>query len=380
MRILFDARAVQDRADGLSNYVRHTLTHLLRLDADNEYVILLGPALRDHLASVGLLERRNVRPVITSILFMSPYQQVSVPLLARHLPHASLFHYPHFDLPVLVHPRSLVTIHDLNHITFRDYFDSLRRVKRSYSAWATRLTVAKARHIITVSDTTKRELLRRFRWLDPEHVSVIGSGLNSAFQSSVDPDRIEAFRRKFHLGGDRYILYVGTHRAHKNLDRLFEAYGKLRRQSSFTHKLLLVGSSKAKEKLEQTIAAYGLNGSVLPLGYVAEEELPLAYRVADAFVFCSLSEGFGMPLLEAMASGLPIVTSNVGAMAEIAADSAVLVDPLSAEAIAEGLTRVLSCAGLRHDLIERGQRRVRTFTWEEAARKTLQVYEMVSKE
>jgi len=378
MRILFDARGVQGWSDGLSNYVRHILMSLLTVDRTNEYVVLLAPAFRKDLEAAGLLEHPNVHVVLTSIPFMGLAQQVRVPWLARRLPPADVYHYPHFDMPFLAHPRSVVTIYDLNHISFTGYFDSQRRLKQFYSYWTTRLSLVKASRIITISNTTKSEFLKRFPSLDPRKISVVYFGLNENFQTSPSADRVLAFRVKYRLGNDRFILYVGTQRPHKNLDRLLEAFARLRRQSSFPHKLLLVGSTKENGRFRELSKARAIDGIVRHLGYLPEEELPLAYRVADAFVFCSLSEGFGMPLLEAMASQVPIVTSNVGAMAEIAGDSALLVDPFSPEAIADGLHRLLTSDRLRQDLALRGLQRVREFAWEAAARKTLEVYAAVA--
>jgi len=140
----------------------------------------------------------------------------------------------------------------------------------------------------------------------------------------------------------------------------------------------LAGAFTRNGMTPQRIEALGLQDSVRCVGYLSEEALRVTYRMAEALVFCSLSEGFGLPLLEAMASGLPIVTSNVGATGEVAAGSAVLVDPYSVDSIAEGLWTVLSSDSLRRQLITKGLERAQAFTWEATARKTLDVYRAVS--
>ena len=378
MRILFDGRGVREQSDGLGNYVRRLLTALLSIDETNEYIVLMNRTLADDLARANLLDRPNLRPVVTSTPFMGAAQQLQIPRLARRLGPVSVYHYPHFDLPVFAHPRSVVTIYDLNHLSFPEYFDSFRPLKRLYSFQTTRWTIAKATEIITISNTTKSHLLQRFPWLDPRKVTVIYFGANEAFRTPPDPERLRAFRRKFQLGDGRFILYVGTHRAHKNLTHLLEAYRRLSAQSASPHELLLVGAPKDDGDLRAHIAALGLSGRVKALGHIADEEMPLAYRVADVFAFCSLSEGFGMPLLDAMVSGVPIVTSNLGAMAEVVGDSAVLVDPFTVESIADGLMRVLESEALRHQLIALGLERATHFTWEAAARKTLELYARAS--
>ena len=378
MRILFDGRGVRERSDGLGNYVRRLLTSHLSIDQTNEYVVLMNRTVADDLAHAGLLDHPNLRPVVTSIPFMGAPQQLQIPQLARRLGPVSVYHYPHFDLPLAAHPRSVVTIYDLNHLSFPEYFDSLRPLKQLYSFQTARWTISRAREIIAISNTTKSRLLQRFPWLDSQKVTVIYFGANEAFRTPPDPGRLRAFRQKFQLGEGRFILYVGTHRAHKNLARLLEAYRRLAVESACPHGLLLVGSPKDDGDLQARIAALGLNGRVKVLGHITDEELPLAYRVADVFAFCSLSEGFGMPLLDAMVSETPIVTSNLGAMAEVAGESAVLVDPFTVESIAEGLMRVLDSEALRRRLTASGVERAARFTWDAAARQTLDLYARAS--
>lgn len=378
MRILFDARGVQDRSDGLSHYVRHLLVGLLRVDPLNEYLVLGGPAMREYLKRAGLLARPHIRLVETPIPFMGVGQQLRLPLLIRRFPQATVYHYPHFDMPLFAHPRSVMTIYDMNHVSLTRYFESLRTLKRLYSFGATFLGLKRAKHIITISESSKRQLLTYFPWMDPQQVTVTYFGVNDAFRTVPTPDQTARFRQQFNLAADRFILYVGTHRPHKNVHRLLEAYGRLRRERRIPQKLLLVGSLNGNGSVPSTIRRLGLERQVRLLGYVADEQLPLAYRTADVFVYCSLSEGFGMPLLEAMASEVPIVTSNLGAMAEIAGDGATLVDPYSVESIAEGLGQVLSSESLRRQLVVRGRARVARFRWEEAVDKTLEVYRSVS--
>ena len=378
MRILFDGRGVRERSDGLGNYVRRLLASLLSIDQTNEYVVLMTRTLANDLAQADLLDHPNLRPVVTPIPFMGAAQQLQIPQLARRLGPMSVYHYPHFDLPLAAHPRSVVTIYDLNHLSFPEYFDSLRPLKQLYSFQTTRWTISRAREIIAISNTAKSHLLQRFPWLDPQKVTVIYFGANEAFRTPPDPERLRAFRQKFQLGEGCFILYVGTHRAHKNLDRLLEAYRRLAVESACPHGLLLVGSPKDDGDLQAQIAALGLGERVKALGHIADDELPLAYRVADVFAFCSLSEGFGMPLLDAMVSEVPIVTSNLGAMAEVAGESAVLVDPFTVESIADGLARVLGSEALRRRLIAAGVERATRFTWEAAARKTVELYARAS--
>ena len=379
MRILFDARGVGVRADGLSNYVRHLLVHLLQLNETDEYVVLLTPSFWEELKRGGWGERPRTHPIVTTIPFMGPVQQVRLPWLACRLPRADVYHYLHFDMPLAVPTRSVVTIFDVNHVQFPTYFDSLRWLKRGYSVVTTALSLAKATHVVTISHTTKRQLLSCFSWVDPDHVTVVYCGLNDRFGTAFPASaQVGAFRRRYGLGAERFILYVGTSRPHKNLPRLLEAYSRLRRSAAIPHRLVWVGSAHDGGAVQAMIKTLSLEGAVMPVGYLEAEELPLAYAAAEAFVFCSLSEGFGMPLLEAMASGVPIVTSNTGTLAEIVGDSAIRVDPYSVDAIAEGLQRVLTSEPMRRDLSQRGRQRVEAFSWEKSAKHMREIYARVS--
>ena len=377
MRILFDARGVQRHSDGMSHYVRQLLLHLLALDGPQEYVVLLREPFLRELERRGVSPRPNLHPVVTDEPFMGWRQQLGLRRLIRRLPPVSLYHYPHFDLPLFAHPRSIVTVFDLNQFHLPGYYHSLGPVKRLYGFLSTRASVAKAEHVLTISQASRQLLLQRFPALPSDRVTVTHLGLSEAFGAAPSAASVSAFRERHRLGADRFLLYVGTDRPHKNLNRVLAAFARLRHSCTIPHRLLLVGSSTGDGSVPRAIRSLGLDDAVARIDHVPDEELPAAYRAAEALVFCSLSEGFGMPLIEAMASELPIVTSNLSAMQEIAGTAAILVDPRSVESIAKGMWQVISRDALRKQLIERGQDRVRAFTWDAAARATLEVYRQV---
>ena len=372
MHVVFDARGIQDRSDGMSNYLRAMLRGLARQRTSDRYTVLLQAAARQQPIWAELAGSPHMTLVSTTVPFMGLAQQAAIPRLLRRLPAVDLYHYPHFDLPVGAHRRSVVTIYDLNHVTLPGYFDSSRWLKRWYSRSTTAMTVRVAQQIITISEWSRQRLLERFSRLDPSRVTAIHFGVDAHFQRQLDDATVRAFRRRHGLGEDRFILYVGTHRPHKNVARLVQAYGRLR--AGIPHKLLLIGSSKGRSALAVLIQSLHLDDAVRLIPYLADEDLPLAYRVADVFAFCSLSEGFGLPLLEAMASGVPVVTSDRGAMMEVTDGSAVYVDPTSVDAIAEGLHRVLGSPMLAEQLSARGRARAQQFRWEQTVHRTLAVY------
>lgn len=241
-----------------------------------------------------------------------------------------------------------ITVHDLTHLTHygagkRLYFSSvLRPLYRHCDA------------IMCVSQYTRDRLLS-WSSLDAERVHVL--------PNSVDP--AYAANRSAASLGYRYVLYVGNHRSYKNLDRLVQAYGRSRLREENVH-LVLTGN--CSPSLRAVIDRLGIDINVHFLGRVPEGDLPKIYRGATAVAYVSLCEGFGLPILEAMASDTPVVTSNVSSMPEVAGDAALLVDPLSVEAISTALDRIVLDTPLRRKLVRHGRERVQRFQWDESAR------------
>ena len=178
---------------------------------------------------------------------------------------------------------------------------------------------------------------------------------------------------------DRFLLYSGNVKPHKNLERLIDAFARLRRQGIDDIKLLITGSEISRyATLRRAVHRYNLHKHVRFLGFLSAETLATLYHLADAFVFPSLYEGFGLPPLEAMASGTPVLTSNVSSLPEVVADAALLIDPYDPVAIADGLRRILSDDAMRARLIRRGRERAAHFSWEESAGRVLSIYRQVA--
>ena len=205
-------------------------------------------------------------------------------------------------------------------------------------------------------------------------MTVIYNGIDERFRQVPSVDATERVRYRYQLE-HRFILYVGNIKPHKNLVRLIEAFAQLRAQRNDDLKLLIIGDEISKwPALRQTVHARKLHKYVRFLGFLPDDMLAPLYRLASVFVFPSLYEGFGLPPLEAMASGTPVVTSNVSSLAEMAGDAAVLVDPYDVDAIAEGIRRALTDDTLAAHLREKGLARARAFSWDEAASRTRAIY------
>jgi glycosyltransferase involved in cell wall biosynthesis len=364
VRIGIDARKLHDF--GIGTYIRNLLRHLARLDHDTEFVVLARPTDGDALASLG----RNFRVVPETAPNYSLAEQVRIPLaLLRE--RVTLFHAPHYVLPPLVMCRSVVTIHDCIHLMFPQYLPS--RFAFTYARKSIEMAARRATRVMTVSESSKRDILR-FVDVPSDKIDVIYNAYDERFGVEPHEEDVVRVRERYQLH-DEFVLYAGNVKPHKNLERLIEAFNLVRQRGLEHLKLVLIGDEISKyARLRRAVHSHQLHKYVRFLGYVPEETLAVMYRLAGVFVFPSLYEGFGLPPLEAMASGTPVVTSNVSSLPEVAGDAAVLVDPYRPESIADGIERVLCDESLRRELRAKGLARARQFSWESSVRRVREIY------
>jgi glycosyltransferase involved in cell wall biosynthesis len=212
----------------------------------------------------------------------------------------------------------------------------------------------------------------------PEKIHVIHNAYDERFAVEPREEDVVRVRERYQLH-DEFVLYAGNVKPHKNLERLIEAFHLVRNRGLDHLKLVLIGDEISRyTALRRAVHRHQLHKYVRFLGYMPEETLAVMYRLAGVFVFPSLYEGFGLPPLEAMASGTPVVTSNVSSLPEVAGDAAVLVDPYDATAIASGIYDVLTNEELRRDLRRRGVARAGQFSWESSARRVREIYQEVA--
>jgi glycosyltransferase involved in cell wall biosynthesis len=368
MRVAIDARKLHDF--GIGTYIRNLLRHLARIDQDNEYVLLCAGADLDVAATLG----PNFRTVLEPSPNYSLREQIHVPwVLLREKP--DVFHAPHYVLPQAVPCRSVVTIHDCIHLMFPQYLPN--RAAYAYARASMWNAARKADRILTVSEASKRDILRLFA-VSPDKIDVVYNAIDERFWNPPDEGDVLRVRERYQLDHP-FVLYVGNIKPHKNLVRLIEAFERLRRGGFDQVKLLIIGDEISKlPALRRAVHKHKLHKEVRFLGYMNDETLAILYRLASVFVFPSLHEGFGLPPLEAMASGTPVVTSNVSSLPEVAADAAVLVDPYDVESISEGLRSVLSNDELAAQLRAKGLIRARDFSWEQSVARTHDIYRTVA--
>jgi glycosyltransferase involved in cell wall biosynthesis len=368
LRIAIDARKIRDY--GIGTYLRNLLRHLSRLDAQTEYVLLCRADDSTAMEEVGA----NFRAIPETAKSYSIREQVRIPLALRR-ERIDLFHAPHYVLPPLTPCKSVVTIHDCIHLRFPQYLP--HRLGYAYARSAMWMATHRANRVLTVSEASKRDILRYFH-IPEKRIDVIYNAIDDRLGETPQPDEIERVRDRYQLNAP-YVLYAGNIKPHKNLERLIEAFHMLRQDPDLTHvKLLIIGDEISKyATLRRAVHRYKLHKYVRFFGFVPDKTLAVLYRLARVFVFPSLYEGFGFPPLEAMASGTPVITSNVSSLPEVVGDAALLIDPLDPAAIAQAMRRVLMDSELREDLRQRGLRRVKDFSWERSVRRVREIYDEV---
>lgn len=355
------------RRAGVSHYIEQILLNLGHLDAHNRYTVyttrgLTGDDLR---LPANFAVRPSRLPTINPRVRI-PWEQALAPLLLRQSG-ASLYHGMLNVVPVACPVPSVVTVHDLAFIRFPHTF---RSYNRTYLDFATRTTTKRAARVLAVSEHTRREVIGLLG-IPPERVIVTHNAAREHFRPP-DAAALAAFRQQHGLP-EQFILYVGTMEPRKNLLALLNAYSLLLRDTSVP---LIIGGGRGwlYQPVLERLAQPDLHGRVQQVGYIAEEALPLWYAAATVFVFPSIYEGFGMPPLEAMACGTPVITSNTSSLPEVVGDAGVTIDPHDPAALAAALLRVLRDADLRADLRARGLHRAQQFSYRASAERTLAVY------
>jgi glycosyltransferase involved in cell wall biosynthesis len=367
MRVAIDARKLHDF--GIGTYIRNLLRHLARIDPFTEYILLTGE--RD--LGVATALGPNFRTVLEPSGNYSLAEQVHVPWVVRR-ERADVYHAPHYVLPPAVMAPSVVTIHDCIHLMFPRYLPN--RAAYAYARGSMWVAAHRSARILTVSEASKRDILHFFN-VAPEKIVVVPNAIDDHFWTTPDAAEVARVRERYQLNY-RFVLYVGNIKPHKNLVRLIEAFSALRTGALEDLKLLIIGDEISKlPALRRAVHHHKLHKHVRFLGHVNDRTLSILYRLAAVFAFPSLYEGFGLPPLEAMASGTPVVTSNVSSLPEVTGGAAELVDPYDVASIGAGLRRVLEHPARAAEMSRLGRERARQFSWEQSVIKTRQVYDEV---
>jgi glycosyltransferase involved in cell wall biosynthesis len=374
MRLGFDLRPFLREETGVGTYLRNLLSELARIDRRNEY-FLFSSSFKDRFPAdkIPPFERLKFRDCRLPVRVLNSLWQ------RRRRPYLDSFFRARLDLthsgtPLILPTRGkkIITVHDIF------FMDFPGRAGEEAGQVFFRLAAASFRDadgIVTSSATTAVELVSRFS-LDENKVRTIPPGLDLRFLEDVPAADLDAAARRFGLPS-AFLLFVGAQTPRKNLVRFLEAL-KIVHLHGLQIPLVLAGPEGEDSKaIREKAARLGISQWIRTTGYLEPNDIRNIYRLATAFVLPSLCEGFGMPLLEAMASGVPVAASRTSSIPEVCRDAAAYFDPESPESMAEKVISLLEDQGLRNRLAARGRERARSFSWENAARDTLAFYESV---
>lgn len=361
----FDARNIRDSRIG--TYARNLVHALARVDSENRYLLFARPQDRDAFRDLPA----TFQPVYETTRVYSVRELVALSWrLMRH--RVDLYHSTHYVTPAVIQSPLVVTVHDVQHLFYPEFLPS--RFAFLYAQRMIRRTLTRADRIIAVNQNTRTDLIQHFD-VDSRKVQVIYNGVDDAFRKKLSPEELERWRRDLGLPGP-YVLFVGNpNHPRKNLDTVVQAYARARQLASFDAPLVCIGDRAGTEfKIRQRAASLGIADKVRLLGHVAPEALPALYQGATLFLFPTLFEGSALPVVEAMASGVAVITSNNASLKEAAEGYAHLIDPLDVDGIAKAIAHTLSDPEHRIALARLGTRRADDFRWGQTARKTLEIY------
>jgi glycosyltransferase involved in cell wall biosynthesis len=372
LKIGIDYTAALKQSGGIGRYTRGLITTLAQLDQRHHYILMATPD-----APAGDLQFFHSYPNFAQKRYPLPERWMTIGWHRFYLPlpvewftgAVDLFHSPNFILPPVRRARTLLTVHDLSFIRHpQGATPALRR-------WLEQVvprSLARADHVLADSESTCQDLIDIFGFA-PEKITVVGAGVEPRFQPVTEPGLLDRLKARYRLP-ERFILGLGTLEPRKNFEGLIRAYSQSPVRESH-HLVIAGGKGWLYDGIFATAQASPVASRIHLIGFVADDDLPALYSLADIFAYPSHYEGFGIPVIEAMACGTPVVCANNSSLPEVAGQAALQVTATDLPALAEALDRLATDQALRQQAIQEGFRQARQFEWPAAARRLLAVYE-----
>jgi len=354
MKIAIDVQTTLGQPTGFGFCVSNLVENLKKIDDKNEYVLAKPDSETDFSTPQRFI-----------------WDQFTFPKIARGRS-VDLIHQPCFSAPLMFRGPVVVTIHDIISILFPQNIPFASRM--FYSKWMP-FSYAKAKKIISISESTKRDIVRVLK-ISPDKITVIHNGFDAKLQQKLSNDKIDQVKKKYDLPQD-YLLHIGTLEPRKNLDFLIDVFFEAIKDKKNSNLALVITGKKGwyYEGLFEKVAKLKLQGKVIFTGYIDEEDKGALYQGARIFTFPSLYEGFGLPPLEAMASGTPVISSNTSSMPEVIGEAGILISPKQKSAWVEAISRVNRDEKLYYEMKKKNEQQVSKFDWERTAKQTIDVYE-----
>jgi len=393
MKIGIDCRMYGPKHTGIGRYVQNLVENLLEIDKENSYVLFVKDDRTEEIENLKIkysfkIDNLKLKIIPSKVQHYSFKEQVALPVLIRK-EKLDLMHFPHFNVPVFYRGKYIVTIHDLIKHSSRGMTTTTRS---SWFYWLKYLgyklvfsqAVKKAKKIITPSQFVKNEVIKEYG-VKPGKVVVTYEGVDEKLKAKSEERKtmvqnlklLERYEIK-----KPYLLYVGSVYPHKNVERLIEAVKLLNNKyltSDILHITLVIVCARNvfSERLRNKVVQMEAQEFVNLAGFVPDEDLAVLYKEAEAFVFPPLLEGFGLPGLEAMSVGCPVLCSNIPVLREVYGEAALYFDPLNPEEMAKKMVEVIDQKGKRDKMAEKGKRQAEKYSWSKMAKEILKVYSFV---
>lgn len=378
-KIGIDARFFGPQDKGFGRYTEQLIKNLENLDNHNQYFIFLRKERWDDYNP----KNPNFKKVLADYKWYGIKEQILLPLKIKKYK-IDLMHFTHFNVPIFFRNKFIVTIHDLTLRRFPTHKRSIKNliiypIKNLAYRIIFRHSIKNSEKIIAISDYTKQEIINYYK-VNPNKIKVIYEGApnqNSKSHAYRQAGKIQ--NSKF--SKRKYLLYVGNAYPHKNLKRLILAFEKIKKDFSDLYLVLIGGDDYFYKKLKKFIhnSKFIIRDYVLFPGFIPDKDLNTVYQYATLYVFPSLAEGFGLPSLEAMTRGVPVASSDATCLPEILGDAAIYFNPLSIDDMAKKIKKALINENLRKNLIDKGFKQIKTYSWQNMAKETLKIYKKIIK-